>query len=159
MRILHHPHTPAAVLLAGIAALHAVLGGGAGMPFWASHGAPSQEPQQSPLLPAPGTTARKNLDWCRHNVAIVHDVYWASACSVLADEQQRRHAACSEARATGAGLPPDLACHVALGVPDDSAECMRPNEHARVLNTARAQAEQQCFDEAAAPRAGLAGAR
>jgi hypothetical protein len=40
---------------------------------------------------------------------------------------------------------------VALDVPDDSAECTLPNEHARVLNMARAQAEQQCFEEAAAP--------
>lgn len=148
MRIRHHPHTPAAVLLAGIAAVHALLGGDAGAPLRALSRAPAPVSDQR-SLPAPGSTARKNLDWCRHNVAIVHDVYWASACSVLADEQHRRRAACAEAGASGAGSQPDVACHAAIELPDDSAECTLPNEHALVLNTARAHAEQQCFDEAA----------
>lgn len=155
MRIWHHPLTPAAILLAGIAALHALLGAGGRVPQ-APQGAQRVEPAQ---LPAPGTSERKSLDWCRHNVAIIHDVYWASACTVVADEQRQRRAACSEARASPAGAPADLACPPALEPPDDSPECTLPNDRALLLNTARAHAEQQCFDEltASVQRAGGSG--
>lgn len=158
MRIRHHPHTPAALLLGGIAALYALLGGGGGVPHGPPY-RPGAQPDQRPL-PAPGTNERKSLDWCRHNVGIIHDVYWASACAVLADEQRQRRAACTQAAASPSGAG-DVACHAALEPPDDSPECTLPNERALLLNTARANAEQQCLDEALASgqHAGVSGAR
>jgi hypothetical protein len=146
MRIRHHPHTPAAVLLAGIAALAALLGGGGGAPWAALQGA-SRAPV-APALPAPGSTERKAFDECRHNVSIVHDVYWASACTVLADEHRQLRSACMASRGS-----PQLLCPPLLEPVDDSPECTLPDDRAASLNAARAQAEQECLDEAtASPR-------
>ena len=148
MRILQHPHTPAAVLLGGIAALHAVIGGGGGVP-----GAPARSPPATQAatahtvqLPPAGSAARKNLDWCRHNVEIVHDVYWASACSVLADEQRSRGRDCLQA---AHGATAQARCEAVLQAADGSPECTLPDDRAQLLNLARSRAEQQCFDEAA----------
>jgi len=117
MRIRDHPATAAAaILLAGLAALPGLLGG-RGWPRPASVIAPAR-----PHLPAPGTRARERLEWCRENVAMIHDVYWAAACAAAASPAN----------------------------PDDSPECTLPNERARPLNAARAKAEQKCLDDALA---------
>lgn len=122
MHIPHRPEAAAAILLAGMALLHGVLGG--------SGGASLLRTAEAPSLPAPGSRAGQTLEWCRSNVTIIHDVYWASACSVVAEEQRRLH--------------PDAAA------PDGSPDCTLPDERARLLNAARANAEEQCVQEAVA---------
>jgi hypothetical protein len=122
MQIRHHPATAAAILLGSMAVLHALLGG--------SGGASLLHPAERPL-PSPATPAGKTLEWCRGNVSIIHDVYWASACSVVAEEQRKATPAPNEA-------------------PDGSPDCTLPDDRARSLNLARAKADQQCVEEAAA---------
>jgi hypothetical protein len=118
MHIRTRPEVSAAILLGGVAVLNALLGGSGRTPLL-------QPPELA--LPAPGSEAGKTLTWCRGNVAIIHDMYWASACSVVAQEQRQRGEA-----------------------GDDSPECTLPHDRAWSLNTARAKAEQQCLEEATA---------
>ncbi|HET8748619.1 MAG TPA: hypothetical protein VFM98_23700 [Ramlibacter sp.] len=125
------PETTAVLLLVGIAALQALLDAAAGWPQDVLRAAPAP-----PALPAAGSRERKAMEWCLQNVAMIHDVYWASACSVEAEMQQARRVACQPHCA--AGLEPL----------DDSPDCTLPEHRARELNTARAKAEQQCMDEA-----------
>ena len=116
MRIGHQPVMAAVILLAGMAASYGLLGSRhAAVPATAL--APVRQ-----SLPAPGTQARSALDWCHENVAIIHDLYWATACAAAAD----------------------------VGEAEDSTECTLPYERARPLNAARERAEQQCLDEALA---------
>ena len=122
MQIRRHPATAAVILLTGMAVFHALLGG--------SGGASLLRPVQRPA-PSPASQAGKTLDWCRGNVTIIHDVYWASACSVVAEEQRKQPKPGGEA-------------------PDASPDCTLPDDRARLLNAARAKAEQQCVEEAAA---------
>jgi hypothetical protein len=95
------------------------------------------------VLPPPGSSARSRLDWCGEQVAMIHDVHWASACELLARERQARHAACLREK-------PAAGCEAELEPPDDSPDCTLPDRRALALNQARARAEQQCIDEAAA---------
>jgi hypothetical protein len=122
MHIRYRPETAAAILLGGIAVLHGLLGGSGGASLLRS---------VEPALPAPESSAGQALHWCRANVAIIHDVYWASTCQVVAEEQRRRGPA--------GGEPPD-----------DSTDCTLPDQRAQPLNLARAIADQQCLDEARA---------
>jgi hypothetical protein len=115
MHLRDHPGTAAGILLACIAAHYAVSDRTTPWPRDAL--LPDAAPH---ALPPPGSSARKTLDWCRENVAIVADVAWAGACA--------------------AGAP-------AL---DDSADCTLPDERGGPLNAAREKAEQMCLDDALA---------
>ena len=127
MRSPDHADTAAAILLMGLAVLHGLLGGGGAWPRGAALFAPAER-----QLPSLGSSARNTLEWCRVNVTIIHDVHWASACAVLAEEQRAQGNADA----------------------DDSAECTLPDDRAGALNLARAQAEQQCLDDALAGEGG-----
>jgi len=127
------PEIAAVLLLVGIAALQALLDAAAGWPQAVLRAAPAPPAR---ALPAAGSSERKAMEWCLQNVAMIHDVYWASACSVEAELQQARRVACQPH--CGAGFEP----------PDDSPDCTLPEHRARELNAARAKAEQQCMDEA-----------
>jgi hypothetical protein len=140
MRVRDRPETLAAMLLVGLAALNALIGAAGGAPRLGTPVAAAPQP-----LPALGSSARKDMDWCLRNVSIVHDVYWASACAVDAQQQRARRAACLLAHPAG-----DASCGTGLEPPDDSSDCTLPDARARDLNAARARAEQQCFDEARA---------
>jgi len=111
MRIRDHPDTATAFVLLAIAVLAAA---------WRPPLPGTTAPRS--LLPPEGSSARVKFEWCRENVSIVHDLYWASACSRVAAEQDE----------------------------DDSPECTLPDDRAGPLNAARARAEQQCLDEATA---------
>ena len=118
MRIRDHD-TATAILLVGVVVLSA---------WWIAppRPAPPREPARE-WLPPPGSRARATLEWCRENVSIVHDVYWASTCRVVADE-------------AASGMEPA----------DDSPDCTLPDDRALLLNQARSKAEQQCLEEARA---------
>lgn len=145
MRTRDRSATAAAILLAGIAASHALLGGAGRWPAGASLAPSVQQP-----LPPEGSSARKAFEWCQDNVTIVHDVYWASACVVVAEEQRRQRTACLEAQASLQGAAAGPECEAAAAPPDDSPDCTLPDARALPLNKARAKAEQQCLDEATA---------
>lgn len=149
MRTLDPSETTAAVLLAGIAAIHALLGATG---HWPQGGGAAQQSAVQPPLPAPGSSARKAFEWCTDNVSIIHDVYWASACMVVADEQRRRRAACGASQSLSGLATADPECAAALAPPDDSPDCTLPDQRALSLNRARAKAEQQCLEEAGALR-------
>lgn len=138
MRITQHPETAAALLLVGLAVLDAGVGAWREGP---AHGLAPAVSRQA--LPPPGSTARNRLDWCGEQVAMIHDVYWASACELVAREQQARRAACLRE-------PSGAECEATPAPPDDSADCTLPELRALALNQARAKAEQQCIDEASA---------
>ncbi|MDB5958128.1 hypothetical protein [Ramlibacter sp.] len=123
MQIRDHTHTAAAILLAGVVALFALCGDGPGRDLLSA--------TSLPRLPPPGSNARVRFDACLQNVAVIHDLYWASACSVVAAEKRRRRA-------------------WDLQDEDDSPDCMLPEDRARRLNEGRAAAERECQDEAGA---------
>ena len=75
MRALDRPESAAAMLLGGLAVLHACVDLASGRP----HAAPA-DVAAAQALPARGTPARRTLEWCLQNVGMIHDVYWASAC-------------------------------------------------------------------------------
>jgi len=78
MRTRDHADTAAAILLVAVAVL-----------FRWSGDAPAPEALRTaaaPALPPPGSNARERFEWCRENVAIIHDLYWASACAGSADD-------------------------------------------------------------------------
>ena len=117
MRIRGHGDTATAILLVGVVVLST---------WWIDRPQRAALPAvASPGLPAQGSVARARFEWCRENVTIVHDLYWASACKVLADQG-------------GSGLE----------LVDESPDCTLPNDRALLLNEARTKAEQQCLEEA-----------
>jgi hypothetical protein len=144
MRIRDHPGSAAAILLTGVVVLHAMLGMGGG---WLSSGTPLGKNVSA--LPVEGSRARVALQWCREHVTIIHDVYWAAACSVYAEQEQKRRTACLHAQGSAAAST-DSPCEGALAPLDDSPDCTLPDARASTLNIARAAAEQQCLVEAAA---------
>jgi hypothetical protein len=147
MHLRDHPGTAAAILLACTAAHYAALDQARN---WSR--AAALPASMGPVLPAPGTHARSSFEWCRENVANIHDEYWASACAVVAAEQRQRRLACT-APPAGNSTPADPVCAPDAPAPDDSPDCTLPDERAKPLNLARAQAEDNCLAEA------LAGAR
>lgn len=144
MYLRDHPGTAAAILLACIAAHYAAFDHAR---TW-SHAAALPAPVRH-VLPAPGTSARRAFEWCRENVANIHDEYWASACAVVAAEQRQRRLACPMASARTA-RPADPVCAPDAPAPDDSPDCTLPNERAKPLNLARAKAEDNCLADALA---------
>ena len=119
MHIRHRPETQAALLLAAMLVLHVLLGGS---------GSSSLLRAMQHAVPSPGSSADKELAWCRANVSIIHDVHWASACSIVAQEQR-------ESQSSGEPA-------------DDLPDCTLPDQRALPLNMARAKADQQCLAEA-----------
>jgi hypothetical protein len=144
MRIRDHPGTAAAILLGGTLVLHAMLGIGGG---WPSAAKPPGKAGSA--LPAEGSGARLALQWCREHVTIIHDVYWAAACTVQAEAEQARRAACLQAQGLAAAST-SSPCETALAPLDDSPDCTLPDARASTLNSARAAAEQQCLVDATA---------
>jgi hypothetical protein len=144
MHLRDHPGTAAAILLACIAAHYAAFDRARAWTGSATLLAPARH-----VLPAPGSSARRAFEWCRENVAIIHDEYWASACTVVAAEQRQRRLACGGAR-PGKAAPADPLCAPDAPAPDDSPDCTLPNERAKALNLARAKAEDNCLDDAVA---------
>jgi len=132
----------AVVLLVGVLAL-----------FARSTEAPRQDRPpvlERPALPPAGSTARARFDACRQNVATIHDLYWASACTVFAGERRQHRLDCeAKAHASPPGRPVP-GCAPVIEDDDDSPDCMLPENRAQRLNEARTAAEQECLDDAKA---------
>lgn len=101
------PSAATPTLLAGVAVLALALAGAR---------------RDSAPPPSPAARPSLALERCLENVAIIHDVYWAAACSTYAQEQR-------------------AAKHFDA---DDSVDCTLPDARAAVLNKARAADEAQC---------------
>ncbi len=144
MRIRDHTHAAAAILLVGVVALFART-----VP-WPGH--ESLAVAVHPPVPPAGSNARVRFDGCLQNVGVIHDLYWASACSVVAAEKKRQRTMCLETAPSSRDTSRDTsrapACEPDNGDDDDSPDCMLPEDRARRLNEARATAEQECLDEA-----------
>ena len=140
--------TPAAALaLAGAVVIGALIAASYG-----SRDAPAARRAADPAQL--GANGREVLGRCSHSVMIIHDVHWAAACDVTARELELKHAACRRAADSGEAPP---ACAF-MEPPDDSTDCSLPPGRAYTLNNARAAAENQCFDEAAAAERVAGGA-
>ena len=141
MHLRDHPSAAAGILLACIAAHYAAFDHARVWP----RAAPLLAPVHDTLPPA-GAAARRTFEWCRENVATIHDMYWAGTCSVVAAEQRRRRLACGAGEASTA----DPLCAPNAPAPDDSPDCTLPDERALALNAGREKAEQKCLDDALA---------
>jgi hypothetical protein len=142
MRIRARSEVTAVFLLVGVLAL-----------FARSSEAPGHAPHPDmahPALPPAGSAARARFDACRQNVATIHDLYWASACTVFAEERRQHRLHCEEAARAAPRSRPAPGCEPEIEDDDDSPDCMLPEDRARRLNEARTAAEQECLDDATA---------
>jgi hypothetical protein len=105
-------------LAAGLGVAAAGLGAWAVYHFLARNAAP--EPVQEVSL----ATRRANLETCSEGAHLFHDVRWAAACMVLAQQDPSR---------------------------DGSTECELPDASAARLYELLADAERRCFAEARRP--------
>jgi hypothetical protein len=108
-------------------------------------------------FPVPGEPAvtagpqRVALEHCEKHVLMVHDVRWAAACMVLAEQAEARHAQClaDPAIVGNPQLGKDY-CNRAFAEADGSAECTLPPERAAPLNAILRDDEEKCAVEARA---------
>jgi hypothetical protein len=108
-------------------------------------------PRPMPGLVAPetaGGSTRAAIEQCAEAAQLVHDVRWAAACMVLAEQDRARHAACME--------NPDIIgnpglskayCDRTFGQNDGLADCTLPDERAASLLALLTAAEQRCAAE------------
>jgi hypothetical protein len=109
----------------------------------------STRPLPGPAAPDAATgSVRAAIEQCAEAAQIVHDVRWAAACMVLAEQDRARHAACLE--------NPDIIgnpklskayCDRTFAQSDGSADCTLPDERAASLLALLTAAEQRCAVE------------
>ena len=87
------------------------------------------------------------LGRCVENAQMIHDVYWATACMQVAEQQKAAHARCMEAELGREHCDRQF-------TPDDAPDCTLPPDRAATLNRAFELAEDRCVEESA--RAGTA---
>ena len=126
----------AGMLLAGVAVLHR---------------AAAPVPVERAVTPIPSGPQRLALEGCEKHVLMVHDVRWAAACMVLAEQEEARHARClaDPAIVGNPQLGKDY-CNRAFAEVDGSAECTLPPERAAPLNAILQDEEEKCAVEARA---------
>lgn len=108
----------------------------------------------APELPAPRTVAqnRSELEHCTQGALLFHDVRWAAACMVLAEQHKRKHAACvSNPSITGNQQLGQGYCDATFEELDGSPDCDLPNAHAANLYALLQEAERKCMVEWAGP--------
>lgn len=93
----------------------------AGLAWWAARPAPVTRVASQSLPPA----TRQALAECAESAMLLHDVRWAAACMLLAQQDETR---------------------------DGSTDCELPDAHAARLNELFHRAEQRCLAEAGARR-------
>ena len=101
--------------------------------------------------PAPEpTSAAQQLaqQQCVEAAFLFYDVRWAAACMVLAEQDERKHAAClgDPAIAAKPQLGKDY-CDRAFPLRDGSADCDLPDARAASLNALLRDAEEKCRAE------------
>jgi hypothetical protein len=111
-------------------------------------------------VPVPGERAvtvmssgpqRLALERCEKHVLMVHDVRWAAACMVLAEQEEAQHAQClADPAIVGSPQLGKDYCNRAFAEADGSAECTLPPERAAPLNAILQDEEDKCAVEARA---------
>lgn len=136
------PAHPRMLAAAGAALLLAVAA-------YSLHRAPA-----APDVPAPRSAAQKNseLEHCTQGALLFHDVRWAAACMVLAEQHKRKHAACvGNPSITGNQQLGQAYCDATFNELDGSPDCDLPNAHAANLYALLQEAERKCMVEWAGP--------
>jgi hypothetical protein len=103
-----------------------------------------------PEVPDPRSQAQKRseLEHCAQGALLFHDVRWAAACMVLADEDMRKHASClSNASIVGHPQLGPGYCDATFGQTDGSPDCDLPNAQAANLYALLQEAERKCMAE------------
>ena len=105
------------------------------------------EPAPQPVSPA----QRAALAQCTEAALLFHDVRWAAACMVLAEQDDAKREACLDDPAISAN--PQLGkdyCNRTFAQRDGSADCDLPEARAASLDALLKDAEQKCQAEARA---------
>lgn len=96
------------------------------------------------------------LEQCGEAAALNHDIGWAAACMLVAQEARARHAGC-----LGDPLVMDSPrlgkqhCDKTYSPEDDSPECTLPRARAAILNAQMKNALDRCLDQAGAKNRSL----
>ncbi|HSV47178.1 MAG TPA: hypothetical protein VLJ58_15420 [Ramlibacter sp.] len=97
--------------------------------------------------------SRRALAHCTEGAMLFHDVRWAAACMVVAEQDVARHAACLEDPAIMADPKRGQDhCDRTFGMSDDSPECTLPPGQAAHVNALLRDEEKRCAAEARAGR-------
>jgi hypothetical protein len=108
-------------------------------------------PGEGAVTSMPSGPQRLGLERCKEHVLMVHDVRWAAACTVLAEQEATRHAQClADAAMVGNPQLGKDYCNRTLAEADGSAECTLPPERAAPLNAMLRDDEEKCAVEARA---------
>lgn len=133
-------------LIGGI--LAAALLGGAGL----VSRFPVDRPVTAEPAPEPVSAAQRLAQQqCAEAAFLSHDVRWAAACMVLAEQDEWKHAACLDDPAIAAN--PQLGkdyCDRTFALRDGSTDCDLPDARAASLNASLSDAEEKCRAEASA---------
>lgn len=122
----------------------AALLGGAGL---VAHFAVDR-PVPAQHAPQPGSAATPlapEQEQCVKDAFLFHDVRWAAACMVAAEQDEAKRAACLEDPAIMGN--PQLGrdyCDRTFAPRDDSVDCDLPEARAATLNALLRDAEQEC---------------
>ncbi len=107
------------------------------------------EPAPEPV----GAAQRLAQQQCAEAAFLFHDVRWAAACMVLAEQDEWKHAACLNDPAIAAN--PQLGkdyCDKTFALRDGSPECDLPDARAASLHALLRDAEEKCRAEALAEK-------
>ena len=109
----------------------------------------------SPARETPSTrAARLGQENCMEGALLFHDVRWAAACMMLAEQDEARHGACLEDPViTGNPELGTAYCDRTFGHVDGSPECELPDARAKRLYGLLGDDEQKCKAEAKASAA------
>jgi hypothetical protein len=104
---------------------------------------------QLPVEEAGSRVGAPELEQCGEAAVLLHDVSWASACMLVAQEADARHAEClRDPLIMNNSQLGKAHCDKHHGPQDDSPECTLPLARAAVLNASLKDAEDKCLAEA-----------
>lgn len=112
------------------------------------------EPRPSPVQLKPvaiSASARLELEQCVRHAFLLYDVHWAAACTVAAQEDQAKHAACLNDTAVMTDPQRGKDYCDRTFAQRDFIECDLPDARAASVNALLREEEQKCH---AAARAG-----
>jgi hypothetical protein len=111
------------------------------------------QPAAPEVLDVPAAAQKRSeLEHCTQGALLFHDVRWAAACMVLAEQHKRKHAACvGNPSITGNQQLGQAYCDATFEELDGSPDCDLPNAHAANLYALLQEAERKCMVEWAGP--------